>query len=458
MRCFFMDEDIARKRAERASRKRLAAQQPSAEEQVNTSGAIHLRSWMPVKTESSGTRVRIVSWNMLAQCLVRRELFPGSDCLKYKTRFPGIIAELSSYDFDIGCFQEVDSMNELGPAIQKLGYAYEYERGYTNKKHGLMIAWRRKHGDRPSFEAPILKRVLYLDDMAPWGSEVEGSSLTRITRNIAMIMALPFSGREGGIVVVTTHLFWHPRYGYERVRQATIITHVLDKLRQNTQQPWSSWPIIFAGDLNDQPHSSSYTMLTGGADTYLREIEADLATSRVVHASVDEARGLRTVHYAATVSEQGDEDRILGRYRPALDKELLTAAQLAQYGRFTISGRPSHFRSAYGSAYAVLASQGAEFFKDRGTAPERYDQTESPTPTDPRQLESFEPKWTLHSSLFRLTLDYILLAPSASHDESDYPNVTALLMLHPESVLHSGVPRLGVCSSDHVMVGAEIAL
>ena len=452
-----MDEIVARKRAERARRKQ-SVQNQDHEDQFEKSGAIHLRSWMPVKSESSGTRVRIVSWNMLAQCLVRRELFPGSDCLKYKTRLPGIIAELSSYDFDVGCFQEVDSINEPGQVVQKLGYAYEYERGYSNKKHGLMIAWRTKTSERPSFEGPILKRVLCLDDMAPWGTEVQGPSLTRITRNIALIVALPFSGREGGIIMATTHLFWHPRYGYERVRQAAIVTHVLNELRQDTEQPWSSWPIVFAGDLNDQPHSSTYTMLTGHANRYIREIESDLEPSRVVHTSVDEARGLRTLHYAATVSEQGDEDRILGRYRPALDKELLTAAQLVHYGHFTTAGRPSHFQSAYGSSYASLAGQGAEFFKDRGTAPERYDQTESPLPTDPRQLESFEPKWTLHSSLFRLTLDYILLAPSALNEGPDFPIVTALLMLHPESVLHSGVPRLGVCSSDHVMVGAEIAL
>ncbi|WFD21430.1 hypothetical protein MEQU1_000079 [Malassezia equina] len=452
-----MDDDIARKRAERARRKQSAAQKQENGKE-DTSGAIHARSWVPVNSEASGTRVRVVSWNMLAQCLVRRELFPGSDCLKYRTRFPGIVAEFRSHDFDVGCFQEVDSINELGPAVQKMGYAYEYERGYANKKHGLMIAWRSKPGERPSFQVPIMKRVLTLDDMAPWDHEVQGPSLTRITRNIAMIVALPFADKEGGIVVATTHLFWHPRYAYERVRQAAIITHTLNELRQDPQQPWSKWPIVFAGDLNDQPHSSSYTLLTGGADTYMRSMEADLAPSRVVHTSVDEARGLRTVHCAATVSEQGDEDRILGRYRPALDNELLTVSQLAHCGRFTMEGRPSHFLSAYGSTYASLAEHGAEFFKDRGNAPERYDQTESPTPTDPRQLQSCEPKWTLHSSLFRLTLDYILLAPNASHEGPDFPTVSSLLILHPESVLHSGVPRLGVCSSDHVMVGAELVL
>lgn len=426
-------------------------------EEVEMTGVIYRRSWAPVPHDATGLRIRIVSWNMLAQCLVRRDLFPGSDCLKYRTRFPGLVSELGSYEFDVGCFQEVDSMDELGPALLRMGYAFEYERGYAGKKHGLMIAWRSRAGERPSFGAPILKHVLLLDDLAPWGNDVDGPSLSRVTRNIAMVLALPLAGRDDGLIVATTHLFWHPRYGYERVRQAAAITHFLQTLRQDSQAPWSSWPIVFAGDLNDQPHSSTYTMLLGEADTYLDRVEAELEPSRVVHASVDEARGLRTVHYAATVTEEGDQDRVLGRYRPACEKELLSIAQLLEYGRFTITGRPSHFQSVYGSAYASLADQGAEFFKDRGTAPERYDQSEAPAPTDPRQLQSFEPKWTLYSSLFRLTLDYILLAPQAMREGPDYPTVTALLMLPPESTLQPGVPRLGVGSSDHVLVGAEIA-
>lgn len=94
---------IARKRAERAARKTAAA---TAEEPAVQQGLIFPREWVPVRDASTGgRRVRVVSWNMLAQSLVRRELFPGSDCLKTKDRFPGLAAELLAYDWDIGCFQ-----------------------------------------------------------------------------------------------------------------------------------------------------------------------------------------------------------------------------------------------------------------------------------------------------------------------------------------------------------------
>ena len=112
-------EAIARKRAERARRKHEASAKPLEEDPVNTKEAIVRRSWMPVNSHASAgeRRVRIVSWNMLAQCLVRRELFPGSDCLKLRTRLPGIVAELTETEYDIGCFQEVDSLEDIGQVL-----------------------------------------------------------------------------------------------------------------------------------------------------------------------------------------------------------------------------------------------------------------------------------------------------------------------------------------------------
>lgn len=59
--------------------------------------------------------------------------------------------------------------------------------------------------------------------------------------------------------------------------------------------------------------------------------------------------------------------------------------------------------------------------------------------------------WTLHSSIFALTLDYIFLFP-------DQVTITALLPTHRTETLAPGVPRKGVCASDHVAIGAEISL
>lgn len=59
--------------------------------------------------------------------------------------------------------------------------------------------------------------------------------------------------------------------------------------------------------------------------------------------------------------------------------------------------------------------------------------------------------WTLHSTIFALTLDYIFLF-------GPQPAVRALLPTHRTAVLEPGVPRRGVCVSDHVAIGAELQM
>ncbi len=81
--------------------------------------------------------------------------------------------------------------------------------------------------------------------------------------------------------------------------------------------------------------------------------------------------------------------------------------------------------------------------------------------------------WTIFSSLFSLTLDYIFMLPKIrSHDQAraqhsgkegdsasgEYPTVTRLLRTHRTETLQPGVPRKGVCASDHIAIGAEIEL
>lgn len=78
-------EEIERKRRERAAARQArkqkeqeaAARGPAAD----ADSYVFPRGWAPVRGAEGvrGRRVRLVSWNMLAQGLVRRELFPGSN-------------------------------------------------------------------------------------------------------------------------------------------------------------------------------------------------------------------------------------------------------------------------------------------------------------------------------------------------------------------------------------------
>lgn len=313
-------EAIEEKRRQRAEKKRLEAEKKEAEKRDGPSTSslqfYSPRDWIPVKNANkeangSATRtLRVLSWNILAQGLVRRKLFPGSDCLKWKEREEGLCAEMRSHDWDIAAFQEVDKIEVHGPNIERTGRRYLYQKGYASKQHGLMIAWRvkldrNKAGpSRLTFQdEPAGSKTIYFD-LECVGSRAEArKGLSRVTRNIALFVALAYSDdHTKGAIIATTHLFWHPLHAYERVRQTGVLKRALSEWREE-HTAWKDWPIILAGDFNDQPYSATYKLMTGEALTPHNWEE--LLVSSVVHKSVDEAK---EKEQSDAVEEEDEED------------------------------------------------------------------------------------------------------------------------------------------------------
>nr|CDI56283.1 uncharacterized protein BN887_03583 [Melanopsichium pennsylvanicum 4] len=123
----------------------------------------------------------------------------------------------------------------------------------------------------------------------------------------------------------------------------------------------------------------------------------------------------------------------------------------------------AHLGSAYGLHYGHVASEEGNFFGSPGRGRERYDDPNWTSETPNCHLgHSTEPMWTIFSSLFSLTLDYIFMLPKDKKQggkaEEQYPTVTRLLKTHRTETLQLGLPRKGVCASDHISIGAEIEL
>ncbi|CBQ70899.1 conserved hypothetical protein [Sporisorium reilianum SRZ2] len=557
-------EEIEAKRRERAAKKEKEAAEKAAKEAelaaaIAANGKIpngHLdergnvlfvpRDWAPVVGARSPTdstpskqKIRIVSWNILAQGLVRRTLFPGSDCLKFKDRSVGLTAEFSSrtgHGWDVGCFQEVDRMDVHGETLTKDGFSFVYEKGYRQKQHGLFVAWRQDlFGERAHSQLTI---DLDAESVAP-ASEPVRTACSRVTRNVGLFVALgkrDGSASRPGLIVATTHLFWHPMHAYERARQSGILVRRLQEFRADLGEEWQSVPCILAGDFNDQPHSATYHLLTGRKLT--QHCFDEVATSSVVHKSIDERReegnvsngfapgttepardapankavpamsevfeGLQRQAEEASEEvqdaeeaeeaeddegEEGEEeqegeadDRMLKNCRAATRQDALLSTdellQLHDVGRprpGSVASQPdsasqetqvasaSHLGSAYGLHYGSLQdpSEQDNFFGSPARGRERWDDAEwTPETPNCHTGESTEPMWTIFSSLFSLTLDYIFMLPRQAKPSSSeqYPTVTRLLRTHRTETLQPGVPRRGVCASDHIAIGAEIEL
>ncbi|KAJ3027012.1 hypothetical protein HDV00_011467 [Rhizophlyctis rosea] len=254
----------------------------------------------PFPTAKSSTPLKsftIMTYNILAQCLVRRDLFPycGPADLKGATRFPMILDEITrQHKPDIACLQEVDNFEKLiVPGLRNAGYDWVYLRKDPAKEggHGLCIAWKKDKFSKVQYES-----VLY--DKSPL---THPTPVTPITNNIAQLIALKFNcsdtatdadpyaeeamdeeelkaarQREAaadiGVVIGNTHLFWRPQAQYEKLRQAYVYLEEAIRFRKGLEREQDmagladvkrkKWPLFLCGDWNSSPNDGVYRTLT----------------------------------------------------------------------------------------------------------------------------------------------------------------------------------------------------
>ncbi|WWC66121.1 uncharacterized protein I206_100021 [Kwoniella pini CBS 10737] len=419
------------------------------------------RDWVSVGSSSDRKEgnVKIVTWNVLAQTLVRRELFPGSDCLRWSDRKAMLLAELEHHSqADIICLQECDRVKEYSTALPN---HTPIKGSGPGKLHGLVIFYRTsKFFVRASKllhldEEPLLPLVTD-ESEEQIGPRQRGGS--RQTKNVGLIAALEEVDGDGrGIVVTTTHLFWHPKYAYERVRQSIIL---LRNIRQfQNENGCTSWPAIFAGDLNTQPSEATYQLLvsphTPLPDTMIEEI----TSSRMVHDSVIKvspssylsdvssttATGSNTPNTKEDEEAEGElpdsnEKSIANTRSPRDTDGILSVEELVNAMRTILPTEGA--TSAYGNSSWAGADK--ENFDKRGG----FNQVQGDV------VGKGEPAYTCFTPLFRLTLDYLLLLPPI--DSSLKAEITAVYAPPNIEDLGVGLPRKGICASDHLAMGCEV--
>ncbi|TFK57174.1 Endonuclease/exonuclease/phosphatase [Heliocybe sulcata] len=441
------------KQEERRRKKQLAVQSPPQKLSLinEEKGRTIPRSWFRLQeTDSASTeqRIKIMTWNLLAQCLVRRELFPNSDCLKAPQREHMIYLEIATRNADIICLQEVDRLEKVIPVLESIGYAHTYAAG-PKKLHGSLIAYKKDAYEK------VAERVVYYDEEDIRQSDHErarrGASFR--TKNIGNVVALKSTGSQNkGVVVATTHLFWHPRYTYERARQAGILRREVIGFQK--AEGHNEWPCIIAGDFNAPPDDATYALLVG--DPILPSQEDRLSFSRVVHATIDPSTPIKTSAdddegASVQTNEEGeaetDPDRMITNARKADPEDgLLSTAELADLYSAHDSRR---LKSLYEEGLRLAKAQNSSGAKIR-TFGDRLDSREAEWRN---RHGSHEPEWTSFTHYWRATLDYIFVI-----DPPDQVSrVCGVLNPLQTEDLEPGLPRLGISGSDHVSLVAEVA-
>ncbi|KIJ68350.1 hypothetical protein HYDPIDRAFT_165219 [Hydnomerulius pinastri MD-312] len=401
------------------------------------------RPWIslsrPTGLEALG--VKIMTWNLLAQCLVRSELFPTSaKARKAGEREPMIHAEILSHDADILCMQEVDRLDKLLPMLENAGYSHTYTAG-PGKPHGCLVAYKQN-----MFQKADAQMIQY--DNLEVRLDAEASTEARIgsshrTTNIASIVALERLGSESekkGYIVATTHLFWHPAYTYERARQAVLLLREVVAFQESRQL--QHWPCIIAGDFNFAPDDPAYSLLVGGPihDPLSAEQKERLKISRVVHLSIGPSvpKSIKKEADEGGGEAEADPDRVIRNSRDAvLSDGLLSDTELCQL----VSRR---LRSAYDEGQSAWR-QSIEQKIDVATYGDRKS-----LPAE--QLGAHEPMWTSYTHYWKTTLDYIfVLDPPQSRTE-----VVGYVQPHRTEDVALGLPQIGICGSDHFSLCAQL--
>ncbi|CCH41733.1 putative RNA exonuclease NGL3 [Wickerhamomyces ciferrii] len=211
-----------------------------------------------------GVNVKIMTYNVLAQALIRRKLFPTSgNAVKWFKRSQVLLSEFKHYNSDILLLQEVDHVqyNSFWKSeFEKLGYNSVFNR-FGDKNHGVAIFFRENMFD-------VTDKMFINYDIEKSG-EIQPRT---ITRNVGLILALKFKDRileqfpetdKKGILVGTTHLFWHPFGTYERTRQTYLILKKFQEFIHRVQVlQRGSWFRFFGGDFNAQPYDAPYLSIT----------------------------------------------------------------------------------------------------------------------------------------------------------------------------------------------------
>ncbi|XP_060691588.1 2',5'-phosphodiesterase 12 isoform X1 [Hemiscyllium ocellatum] len=220
--------------------------------------------------------LRVVSYNILADVyaqteLSRNTLYPYCPpyALEPDYRQNLIKKELSGYNADIICLQEVDKSvftNSLSPALDAFGFQGAFR--IKEKQHeGLATFFRASKYRLLSQHDVTLSEALVSDPLhteilekISTNPQVKEKVLQRSTTlQVCVLESLEDSSKK--LCIGNTHLYWHPKGGHIRLIQIAIafrhLQHVTAAMHPGT-------PVIFCGDFNSTPDTGLYEFVTKG--------------------------------------------------------------------------------------------------------------------------------------------------------------------------------------------------
>ncbi|KAK9459275.1 Endonuclease/exonuclease/phosphatase [Lipomyces oligophaga] len=423
-----------------------------------------IKSTLPI-----GIDIKIMTYNVLGQALIRRSLFPTNGAiLKWKLRSKILMLELARYNSDIMCLQEVDYGHLESfyvPQLLALGFQTMFHRG-ARKNHGLLICWKSN--------LFTLSKYHQLDYDSDTGYDIpdgfnKPAKPQSVTRNVALIVALEFKNRSAstpaGVIVATTHLFWHPHGTFERTRQSAILVRNVNRFAKSID-PNLKWPVFIAGDFNSLPFDAPYLSMTRPESDRVTERSKFVLENSFKHdynltpGVSEEAEEGQEIHEENDQELHGGEESakqvvLMNEFLPEISHPPVPVISPNPVSKTTTiddilklhSNNNVYLRSLYGSCYGLVHPENVDYKQRNG-----------------------EPHFSNWAHTWRGMLDYIFVVDYRPENKSSkrskgyvVPGVDVLELLRlpmpdemgPEP---SGQPREGQYPSDHLCIMAKVHL
>ncbi|KAJ1985209.1 RNA exonuclease ngl2 [Dimargaris verticillata] len=466
---------------------------------------VHRSDWDPRSAiathgEADATAFTVMTWNVLAQNLIKRDLFPycTKSQLKWRSRKARLLAEFEFYRPDIACLQEVDKelwQSTWAPLLGTLGYAWRYY-GYHTKRHGCCLAWKRQKWrclDYSTVDLDASQRVgrlhLPTDNVAQVIALARRASHSCAPQSttpspaptpsvVAADQTQPHhlssdrcwqpdhqrSPQEQVLLVSNCHLYWSPYGDVCKLAQVAVIERALAQLQLRLR---CTFPALMCGDFNSAPTSAVYQALRHtpdaiSMDQLLQCFDADPKLRAIQYDASQEV-------YRSVALPDGPDEAMesVAHTTPSESSSPLTTAQRREIVGALLDACAACPKTV--SAYSYYHSIDPAHYD---SSPDSNDDPSHPYAIILYRPEQWhgEPRLSTYSR-YQGLLDYMfvqnpvtLTSGSGASQAADSANgadqtrytvrPTALLTLPPESALAPAIPN-DAFASDHLSLLAE---
>lgn len=299
----------------------------------------------------------------------------------------------------------------------------------------------------------------------------ETAIVTKETTTTATTSEPKVTANNEGLIIATTHLYWHPYGSFERALQfGQLVQETLKFSRGGANNIYKSWPIVLGGDFNSSPDDLPYDFLIRQPQTpqqlskRSREIAEKSLTylhSKLKFTLINDKSDKKLPYPKDEVVEIEEPDGIISKLKEDYitkciasilplyslkDQKLNTQDHDDNNNEKASSSETSEFsvESLYGSYYHLVDEENSKAHIDIDGCR--------------------EPEFSNWAHAWRGLLDYIFLfqdKETLKQDPSKNVAVKELLkMPQPKDMGEepSGQPRVGEYPSDHLCLMATIEI